>query len=468
MAPSFWNRWRAGKARGRDRTTNHSTPDVQADSRARFFITLANWLAVVLVIFVVCPHILASGWHFFTTGKLLVDRLQLVIFAVCTMPIVLAWLCYSLIDHRVERQPIEIDIPENLAPKVRRRVGLTWAYEKQRASWSLSRAELFANMWGLTGTLTLLGGAFLSLPFLEGDAEASGGRALVALAISSAVGTRFLFDLGKICVRTGTDDASKRMFSEALRGLSYAVLTAGIAVSLAPVLGLGALLADHPERAAGVGAGFAFLGGSSVAHLQQRLAVAFGVSRVEIANLTPINAIAGCSPAEIDRLRDEGIESVEALINTPVPRLFLATRFSLQRICDWMDRGQLLCLLGAAGVSDLRSKTGIVGARSLRELCTRDPERAASVLVQAARLGSRLEASILVQRLIHDDDIALLDGLSQALPRLNDRASPLAIDSHRTPNTTRVHDDTTPGSAPPEHRPSPNGHHREPFRGALS
>jgi hypothetical protein len=428
---------------------------------------------VVLVILVVCPHILASCWHFITTGELLVDRLRLVVFAGCSMPPVLARLCYSLIDHRVERQPIEVDIADELPLKAQERVALTWAYEKQRACWSLSRAALFANMWGLTGTLALLAGAFLSLPFLEGEATADNGRAFVAFAITSAAGTRFLFDLAKICVRTGTDDASKRMFSEALRGLLYAVLVAGIAVSLAPLLGLGGLAADHPEHAAGFGAAVAILGVSSMAHLQQRLAVAFGLGRVEIANLTPISAIAGCSPAEIDRLRDEGIESVEALINTPVPRLFLATRFSLQRICDWMDRGQLLCLLGVSCAADLRSKTGIVGARSLRDLCRRQPDWAATVLAQAARLASRSEAGILVQRLSDNDDIVLLDAFRRSLPRLGvERVSATAIQAPASTdrNGTRsraAHDDTTPRAVPP-HRSAPNGHRPDPFRSAPS
>lgn len=457
MVPSFCNGWRPGGFwRRRGKSSDPALLDAHADSRTKLFIALANWLAVGLVACVLSPNLLNS-WRCFGT-TLPVDRLPLVVFAGCLMPPVLARLCYSLIDHRVERQPIEVEIPVGLAPRARERVGLTWAYEKQRAGWSLSRAGLFANLWGLTGTLTLLGGVVLSLPFLEGTPIAKSFRACVAFAITGAAGTRFLFDLAKICVRTGTDDASKRMFSEAVRGLLFAVLVAGAVVSLAPVLGLEGLAIEHPERAAGLGAAVAILGASSMAHLQQRLAVAFGLGRVEPANLTPISAIAGCSPAEIERLRDEGIESVEALVNTPVPRLFLATRFSLQRICDWMDRGLLLCWLGASCAADLQSKTGIVGVRSLRHLCSRAPDRAAAVLVQAMRLANRSEASILMQKLADDDGITLLDAFSQALPRLGaDRLSTPAMGSQTNPNAARAQKNTVQGAVVPPQRSASNG-----------
>ena len=468
MGSSFWSKWRSGGAWRRGRKESDPTlQDAHADSRARLCILLANGLATVLVTWVLFPNLLADGWRFVATGEAQVERLPLVVFAACLMPPVLARLCYSLIDHRAERQPITVEIPAGLAPRLRQRVGLTWAYEKQRACWSLSRAALFASMWGLTGTLTLLGGVYLSLPFLEGmDFGANRSRALVAFAVTSAAGTRFLFDLAKICVRTGTDDASKRMFSEALRGLLYAVLVAGVAASMAPELGLDI---SGPALAVALGSAIAILGASSMTHLQQRLAVAFGLGRVEIANLTPLSAIAGCSPAELERLRDEGIESAEALINTPVPRIFLSTRFSLQRICDWIDRGRLLCLLGVGCAADLRAKTGIVGVLALRDLCMREPDRAGAVLAQAMRLGKRSEASTVIQTLVDDDDVTLLDAFSQALPRLGTEHDGSSVEGAPTsPIAARPPRNAVSSAAAAAVVAAMNGHHPEPPRNAPS
>jgi hypothetical protein len=77
------------------------------------------------------------------------------------------------------------------------------------------------------------------------------------------------------------------------------------------------------------------------------------------------------------------------------------------------------------------------------------------------RLGNRSDGSVLVHRLVDNEDIALLDVFSQALPRLGaEQVSVSALDSQRSESAATAPEETAPSGivAPPQ--PPSNGFDR--------
>ena len=107
------------------------------------------------------------------------------------------------------------------------------------------------------------------------------------------------------------------------------------------------------------------------------------------------------------------------MINTPIPRIFLSTRFGLSRICDWINRGHLICRLGAAGAVELKASTGIVCVTELKAIAVSGAAdmraRTVSALRKAMRLDGDEGAALMLNTVTLDETIDLLLAFGQTV-----------------------------------------------------
>jgi hypothetical protein len=337
----------------------------------------------------------------------------------------LSWLAYLLINKRAIYQSVRPTFPPGLAPTLVRSALSTWNYEIGKAQWSLSRAEVFAGMWGIMTSATIVGAvSFLIPPFHTAGTAFDGPRTMAAFAVIGAAGTSFLLDLSRVCLRAANDDATKRMFAEAFRSLILAIITTLAVVLLArlddarwlgaPTSQGGKEGVDAVLISLGVGAGVAVMGSSAFEWMQTRVSTLFGMSRRASDTGTPLANLGGVGEAETARLAEEGIECVEALVNTPIPRLFLNTRFSLRRIAEWHDMGLLIVRVGKEAAADLHGRWGIRGAvevsRGVAPDC--DPtslETLRAIFRKTMRVDDDTQAELVLRQIAADERVALTE-----------------------------------------------------------
>ena len=298
-----------------------------------------------------------------------------------------------------------------------------------KAQWSLSRAEVFAGMWGMITTVSIVGAiAFLLPPFHTVGAAFQGAHSMVAFAVIGTAATSFLLDLARLCLRAANDDASKRMFAEALRTLILSVISTLSLMTLTRLIGpdqLRNLLFNTPGVDAcllslGIGAGVAITGPPAFEWIQARFSAALGIAGKRLTGGTPLDALDDIDEAEAERLAEEGITSVEALVAASIPKLFLNTRFNLHRIADWHDYGLLITRLGPASAADLRKRWGIRGAAEVRSILL-DPAQASAaetlraVFKKVMRVDGDGEAALAVRQIADDERVAQTDAFRQTL-----------------------------------------------------
>jgi hypothetical protein len=361
----------------------------------------------------------------------------LLVIIACALPPLLAWLSYLLINKRAVCEHVRPHIASNLAselspdpaePALIERANSTWWYEIGKAQWFLSRAQVFAGLWGMIATIAIVGGvSFLVPPFRPVGAPFREPYSMVALAVIAAASTSFLLDLARLCIRTANDDATKRMFAEALRTLILSVVSTLALILLIRFVGpeqMSVLFKGNAIEqgkdvevcliALGLGAGVAVLGPPVFDWIQMRVATALGIESKKHDGGTPLFALADISDAEIARLGEEGIESVEALVSTSIPRLFLNTRFSLQRIVAWHDFGLLVVRIGATAAGDLRSRWGICGAVEIRRV-VRNPAASGAaatlrdIFKKNMRVDGDAEAELVLRQIADDERVALTE-----------------------------------------------------------
>jgi hypothetical protein len=358
-------------------------------------------------------------------------RFGLVLLIACLLPPVLAWLSYLLINKRAMCEHIRPCFPADLEPELApivQTAQASWAYEIERVRWCLSRAQVFAGMWGMMTSLSIAS-AMLPLlpPFHTLGAEFVGPSNMVGLAVIGSASTSFLLDLARLSIRTSNDDATKRMFAEALRTLILSIVSTLALVLLVRVLGpkdLSELLftkggAQASLAAVGVGAAVAITGPLVFEWIQARFAALLGINQRKPNSTTPLDALDDISDAESARLAEEGIFSVEALIGTPIARLALSTRFSLQRISDWHDCGLLITRVGKAPARDLRARWGIRSSVEIRRLVRRaskpDTKVLRGIFKKALRVDGDAEAGLVLEQIAQDERVALTEVLRRTL-----------------------------------------------------
>ncbi len=339
----------------------------------------------------------------------------------CCLPPALAGLTLLLINRSTQMDHLQPDFCEQLerglAPYAERARSI-WLYERERARSALTRANISAVLWGAVASLSLIGAA----AFVRGESE--GSAQLIALTVIGAVATRFMIDLGSIAVRISNTDVTRRMFAEAVRGLIGSLLAAGVLVMLLDVLDLQqleqALVSRGAAAALGLGCAVAFIGSAAFDWVQARLRVLFGMGEKLATGGTPLTTLEDIGETELERLREEGIRSVEALIATSVPRLFFGTRFSLQRIIGWHDRGLLLVRLGTDAARELGTRWGLRGCiEVLRAYESGDRFGAAATLKavfqKTLRVDNEAEAEMVVWQIVQDDRVKLVQVMHHTL-----------------------------------------------------
>ncbi|HWO09172.1 MAG TPA: hypothetical protein VNN80_06820, partial [Polyangiaceae bacterium] len=244
---------------------------------------------------------------------------------------------------------------------------------------------------------------------------------VLACGLLGATVTSFLLELARLSLRTAGDDANKRMFADALRTLILAIVSTLLLMLMAPVIGpewlqpLSVATSDNALHALGLGAGIAIIGPAVFDWGRERLASAFGIEQKKRDAGTPLDRLDDIGALDMIRLAEEGIETVEALVSTPVARLFLCTRFSLQRIVRWHDFGLLITRAGAASATDLRSRWGVRGSVEVLRVMNGDDaalrETLRSIFQKAMRVDGEEEAELVLRQIASDDRVALVEVL---------------------------------------------------------
>ena len=427
-APTSWRATDPGPAPGSD------LPELRARERAPCIV----FVLAALLILASLALMLFPGIHLPLFQELepslqpeMDRRFGLVLLIACLLPPVLAWLSYLLINKRAMCEHIRPCFPADLEPELAAIVQAahaSWAYEIERVRWCLSRAQVFAGMWGMMTSLSIAS-AMLPLlpPFHTLGTDFVGPSSVVGLAVIGSASTSFLLDLARLSIRTSNDDATKRMFAEALRTLILSVVSTLALVLLVRALGpkdLSELLFTKggPQAtlvAIGVGAAVAITGPLVFEWIQARFAALLGINQRKPSSATPLDALDDISDAESARLAEEGIVSVEALIGTPIARLALSTRFSLQRISDWHDCGLLITRVGKAPARDLRARWGIRSSIEIRRLVRHAGKSDAKVLrgifKKALRVDGDAEAGLVLEQIAKDERVALTEVLRRTL-----------------------------------------------------
>lgn len=392
-------------------------------------VLLLTWASLLLMLF---PAVLWPPHAGRERHQQIDEHFGLVIAIASALPPVLAWLSYKLINKRALCERIQPSFPRDLSADSAPIVAVaeaSWAYEMEKAHSSLVRAEVFAGVWGVMTSMSIVGSViFLIPPFHTLEAPFEGAPSMVAFAMIGTTVTSFLLELARLSIRTSNDDATKRMFAESLRTLVLSIVTTMVLVLMAPVLGPDSLSAFLLEgkgsqatlAALGLGASIAIMGPPVFEWARSRLAALFGFEQKKAACGTPLDKLDDMGDAEIARLAEEGIQTVEALVNTPVPRLFLNTRFSLQRIVNWHDFGLLITRIGAGPATDLRVRWGVRGSVEIRRAVKDESEPAAARVFQgifkkAMRVDGDPEAALVIRQIAMDDRVALAEVLRHTL-----------------------------------------------------
>jgi hypothetical protein len=384
------------------------------------------------------------------------EHFGILVIAACFLPPSLSWLAYLLINKRAIYQSVRPTFPASIKPTLVSAALATWNYEIGKAQWSLSRAEVFAGMWGIMTSATMVGAvSFLIPPFHPAGTTFDGPRTMAAFAVIGAAGTSFLLDLSRVCLRAANDDATKRMFAEAFRSLILTVITTLAVVLLARLddaKWLGAPLSlggkegvDAVLISLGVGAGVAVMGSSAFEWMQTRVSTLFGMSRRVPDTGTPLCALGGVGEAESARLSEEGIDCVEALVNTPIPRLFLNTRFSLRRIAEWHDMGLLIVRVGKEAAADLHGRWGIRGAVEISRGVAPDAdpkslETLRAIFRKTMRVDDDTQAELVLRQIAADDRVAMTEVFRQiCVIEVEDTNPPAPPDSPESAPRSQAH-----------------------------
>ncbi len=235
----------------------------------------------------------------------------------------------------------------------------SWEYERERLLRSQHRRGLQALIFGDLATLALTCGV-LALPHgTWNDRDTTWRLALSGLA---ATATAFVINLVRILLRASGGDVTTRTFAWASRTLALVIVAD---------LGVHTLL---EKEISGIWSALAlgvFVGTTGSQAIQFLLDKGgkriLGTTETRASQArSPLLDIEGMTPEHVERLEEEGILSIHDLAFVPTARLFFATTYSLQQICDWQDRALLLVYVGKRSAAALAEKLGITGAIDLR------------------------------------------------------------------------------------------------------
>ena len=348
----------------------------------------------------------------------------------CALPSVLMYcmkvLVVGSLNARVRfRLPLPAERPAGADAEDARRLDdarRLWHHEVGQFDQRSSRLSQHVHFYGFFCTVALSVAALLIMGHAAGGADPARGGVAVAAAAAAVVA--FVTDVSRMVVRAANRDASARMFAWASKRFLLIVLSA---VLLGTLVLLGKAEVPLPGGNASwllLGAGLAFLGDRASQLVGECVAGALGAPPARRGEAGDLARIDGLSEEDVARLAEEGIASVHALAFHATPKLFLATPFTLQQLCDWQDQALLIVRLGIGRAALCRDHLALRGATDAQRLA-RDyladrltPEEK-SDLGKVLGLSSTVQASALMRRLAEDPVTARLEIFRRAVPELD-------------------------------------------------
>ncbi|WP_437977553.1 hypothetical protein WMF11_11925 [Sorangium sp. So ce295] len=319
------------------------------------------------------------------------------------------------------------DVPDQHASEAKQ----LWKYECDQMARRNDNIALQMNFYGLFATLAVALGAVLLLgraPLLryDGSLDAIGA---VALAATTAAVICFLGDAGQAVFRLARRDVSARMFAWATRRFVI-IVTRAILLAVLLHVDIGAPGPRQPWYFwVLAGASIAIVGEHAATAVSERISRAFGLPPPAQAPGEDLRQIQGLNEQAIQRLQEEGVDSVEALAFHSIPRLFLSTPFVLHQLCDWQDQALLLARVGPEVTKRCRDQLFVRGATELRRLArahVEPPMPADQVEALARLLGleSAFQVQSFLDQLARDPLTGRLEAHRRALPFKGQHTSP--------------------------------------------
>jgi len=310
------------------------------------------------------------------------------------------------------------------------RVNLLWEFESEQFTdrgGALDRLLQHAGIYGFMSSVTLLVCAMILTTAFLGSlhgAEPVGfirAAQMLAAAVGAATALSFARDYGRIVVRAAQRDISAQMLAWSTKHLLLTNVFAAVAV------GLAGTQSTSLSSAALIGATVGILGERATQALTERAAKTLAIpARSETA--VPLGELDGFVEEDVLRLGEEGIDSLHALAFYSTPKLYLVTKYSLQRICDWQDQALLFARVGLLTARAFRDQLGVRGAGAAQRIaaCTLANAPAPNADASAAAewqdlrkvLGFATDVQLrcVLERLAGDRDIARLSSHRDALP----------------------------------------------------
>lgn len=362
--------------------------------------------------------------------------IELSVLAVIIAPYLIGWWIFLILRFAIFTIDYHLQVPSDLVAsnsywaERARSVQFSWDYESLGRERTQLRAEEYAHLVGWFTSLALAGGVLLLVhtPAQHPEIQPT------ALTIVAAILTSFLLETGAVFVRIANNDVSARLFATTLHTLLTVIIAAAFLPAVLRLLHE-TVLTDSTTAQALLGIAVGLTGRSALGVITARANSLLGIKTVTPENRADLKtSIDGMNEEDIDRLAEEGVDSVHALAYTPTPRLFFGTLYRLPRICDWQDQALLIELAGQSLAQAFRNNLYVRGAI--------DAQAVAWMLLNAAGGGSSTSESqipVLDSRrtpikLEKVDDCFKLLGLTtndQALVALSTLAADSRIDELR-------------------------------------
>jgi hypothetical protein len=290
-----------------------------------------------------------------------ITTLEWAFLVVASAPYVIGWWIFLVIKRVMSTIIYRLTIPERLASgslfERASNAYLSWEYESIGKDRSLERAQIYSHFLGWAVSIVLL----LCVLVIDRTPKSHLSLRSIAVAVASATMVSFPLEIGSILIRVANNDVSARMFAGAIRTILTVIIAAAFLPALLQRLNETSLAGSTTGQAL-LGVAVALMGRQALAIVTTRAGGILGVKTVTPENRADLRTVDGMNEEDIDRLSEEGVDSIHALAFIPTPRLFFSTTYRLQRICDWQDQALLIELAGQTLAQAFRNSLSVRGA----------------------------------------------------------------------------------------------------------
>jgi hypothetical protein len=347
--------------------------------------------------------------------------------AVCALPTLIS---YSLVaaGQRMLETRLAFDVPGGpSSPREAEwapafvEARLRWRHEASHVLIARKRIAEHGRLYGLLLSLLLgLCAMVATRQVLFGERPET-QPAKVSLAIATALLITYARDLGRMAIRVANRDASSRMIAWNIKRL---LMTAAGTLLLSGFAFAGSL----PEALQGpagwllIGGGMALFADQVMEAVGDRFAAVFGIKRPPPVETDSLRRLDGMGEDDLERLGEEGVDSIHALAMCSTATLFFNTPYALHRICDWQDQALLVVLLGETKArlfrEHLQLRGGIDAQRFALDFLRgeRVGAKEREDLVKMLGFASESQAHMVLERLGCNDMIRQLACFRKALP----------------------------------------------------